>query len=214
MGEARGDPHEMRFMVDAGAGDPVERRVQAEQIPFDGSRHGSRRQVLQDPDHRSPGTRRRSWHNEVLQIVRLQCGEYVVENREPHRPPEEPPATEWANDVRIPRKEPGLKLDEFLPSGIPAYDREVCDPSVDFGPNDRREFVWQLRVVDPHPFGVTVWHSDYILVSISYCIARSAKAVPYRFMYPKCIPAAQAVFRVSDRHGFWEERIRDDTLVL
>src|SRR5947208_17033216 len=33
-------------------------------------------------------------------------------------------------------------------------------------------------------------------------------------MYPKCIPAARAVFRVSDRHGFWEEGILDDTLVL
>src|SRR5437667_199256 len=33
-------------------------------------------------------------------------------------------------------------------------------------------------------------------------------------MYPKCIPAARAVFRVPDRHGFWEEGIRDDTLVL
>src|SRR5437667_200766 len=33
-------------------------------------------------------------------------------------------------------------------------------------------------------------------------------------MYPKCILAARAVFRVPDRHGFWEEGIRDDTLVL
>src|SRR5438876_8551383 len=33
-------------------------------------------------------------------------------------------------------------------------------------------------------------------------------------MYPKCIPAARAVFRVPDRHGFWEEGILDDTLVL
>src|SRR5437867_6316697 len=166
----------MRFMVDPGAGDPVERRVQAEQIPFDGSRHGPGRPVLQDRDHTSPGTSR-DGNDDVVQIVRLECGQFVVENRKSLPPPEDPPVTGWPNIRKIGREELLPELGEFPHPRILAQDFEVCDPRVDLRPNNYGDFAWLLRLLYTHPSSALL-HSYYIVVPIQYYIAGRLNSQP------------------------------------
>src|SRR5438876_9393818 len=96
----------------------------------------------------------RDGNDDVVQIVRLECGQFVVENRKSLPPPEDPPVTGWPNIRKIGREELLPELDEVPHPRILAQDFEVCDPGVDLRPNNYGEFARLLLLHYTHPSSV------------------------------------------------------------